>query len=55
MFDNKGAIVRSKSLVFLPGHNQIEIELEGLAKGAYLIQVMNEAGTFQKNTLILKR
>ncbi|HET9278648.1 MAG TPA: T9SS type A sorting domain-containing protein, partial [Flavitalea sp.] len=55
IFDSKGTLVRTKSLILLPGLTQFEIDIKGLASGAYLLEVRSTSGTLQKNKVFLKK
>ena len=55
ILDSKGVVMKSKSLVLLPGLNQFEIDIAGFAKGMYMLQLVNETGTLQKNKMFLKQ
>ena len=55
IFDSKGTLVRSKSLMLLPGLTQFEVDITGLASGVYLIEVKNTSGTLKKNKVFPKK
>jgi hypothetical protein len=55
ILDSKGVMVKSKSLVLLPGLNQFELDIAGIAKGIYMLQLLNATGTLQKNKMFLKQ
>lgn len=55
MFDSKGALVKKQTAILLNGNNLLNVEIKGLAGGAYHLSVEWDNGQIKKVAQIIKQ